>query len=173
MEKRINKKVETYIGDFKNDIRKKLESYENFHTGNINMNDFLEYIYDYDRLSITKEDLSKRKRLKNSIPSNNRCNAKRAMGEQCTRRRKENCEFCGTHMKGLPNGLINLDEIANHTQMKRMEVFAQEICGITYYIDHHSNVYNTEDVMKSSENPRIVEKYVVNNGIYSIPAFGI
>jgi hypothetical protein len=172
MEKRINKKVETYIGDFKNDIRKKLESYENYQSGHINMNDFLEFIYDYDRLAITKEDLSKRKRLKNSIPSNNRCNAKRATGEQCTRRRKENCEFCGTHMKGVPNGLIHLDE-SGDVQMKKMEVFAQEICGITYYIDNNSNVYNTEDIMKACENPRIVGKYDLKDGTYSIPAFGI
>ena len=59
--------------------------------------DLIEYVFDYERLCLTKEDFIKRKRIKNAIPTSNRCNAKRANGEQCTRRRKYNCNFCGTH----------------------------------------------------------------------------
>ena len=66
-----------------------------------------EYIYEYPRLVICKEDLIKRKRIKNSIPCLNRCSAKRADGDQCTRRRKDGCDFCGTHAKGTPHGLIS------------------------------------------------------------------
>jgi hypothetical protein len=75
------------------------------------VNELLEYVFDYERLTMLKDDLIKRKRIKNSIPSLNRCNAKRANGEQCTRRRKDKCEFCGTHVKGTPHGLIQTTEV--------------------------------------------------------------
>lgn len=71
MEKRLNNKVETYITSFKNDIRNKIISLklnENSEVGAL-----LEYIYDYDRLTLEKNDFVKRKRVKNSIPENNRC----------------------------------------------------------------------------------------------------
>ena len=38
---------------------------------------------------ICKDDLQKRKRIKNIVPSNDRCIALRANLEQCTRRKKE------------------------------------------------------------------------------------
>jgi predicted nucleic acid-binding Zn-ribbon protein len=41
----------------------------------------------------------------------------------------------------------------------KMEVFAEEIGGIVYYVDHHKNVYKTEDIVQSNENPRIIAKY--------------
>ena len=31
---------------------------------------------------------------------------------------------------------------------KKLEVFAQEISGIVYYLDNYGNAYNTEDIMK-------------------------
>ena len=107
MEKRINKKVETYITTFKDSIRTKINSLNL--DNKIIQNDLLEYVYDYQRLVISKDDIVKRKRIKNSIPLDNRCNAKRANGEQCTRRRKDNCEFCGTHIKGTPHGYYQIN----------------------------------------------------------------
>ena len=78
MEKRLNAKIESYTTGFKNDIRDKiLELNEN--TDNDKMSLLIEYIYDYNRLIIDREDLNKRKRVKNSIPCENRCLAKRAI----------------------------------------------------------------------------------------------
>jgi hypothetical protein len=54
-----------------------------------------------------------------------------------------------------------------------MEVFAEEIKGIVYYIDHFNNVYKTEDIMEAKENPKIVAKYVKTETGYSIPEFGL
>lgn len=170
MERRLNKKFEAYISEFKDKIRDKV--YELEFEDKDKSNELLEFVYEYERLVFQKEDVSKRKRIKNSIPLTNRCNAKRASGEQCTRRRKENCEYCGTHVKGTPHGLITSGP-DNNSLTCTIEVFAQEIGGIVYYIDKHNNVYNTEDILKNKENPSIVASYQLNNGKYYIPAFGI
>ena len=170
MEKRLNTKVSDYITNFKNGIRDKIAELNL--TDSKTAGSLMEYIYDYDRLSLEKDDFIKRKRVKNSIPELNRCVAKRANGEQCTRRRKDECEFCGTHSKGTPHGLVQ-DNIPKRDQTQRVTIFAQEIKGIVYWIDKFNNVYNTEDVMSDKENPQIVAKYVLHGNQYTIPEFGL
>lgn len=170
MERRLNKKFEDYITSFKNDIRDKINTI-NFEEID-KINELMGYVYDYERLIFKKEDISKRKRVKNTIPETNRCNARRASNEQCTRRKKDGCEYCGTHIKGTPHGLITENTSSNETTCK-LETHAQEIGGIVYYIDDNTNVYNTEDVMNNKENPTIIAKYVLRNGTYSIPEFGL
>jgi hypothetical protein len=171
MEKRINKKLETYITSFKDSIRNKLGSLSIEDKGL--QNELLEFIYDYQRLVISKDDLVKRKRIKNSIPSNNRCNAKRANGEQCTRRRKDACEFCGTHIKGTPHGYMQLNIEGVETSSRKVEVIAEDIFGIVYYIDDSNNVYKTEDILEGIPNPEVVAKCVRQNGKITIPELGL
>ena len=101
----------------------------------------------------------------------NRCNAKRANNEQCTRRRKEGSEYCGTHVKGVPHGLVTADNMNEHTT--KLEVIATEIMGIVYYIDNNKNVYNTEDIMNQSQTPRIIAKYENHSGTITIPELGL
>ena len=48
----------------------------------------ISFVYDYEKLKLTKEDFMKRKRVKNIVPAQHRCHAKRANGEQCTRKKK-------------------------------------------------------------------------------------
>ncbi len=170
MDKKINKSIETYVTDFKDGIRSKvLElAFENKDKAN----QLLEFVYDYDRLILSKDVFQKRKRIKNSIPTSNRCNAKRANGEQCTRRKKKECEFCGTHSKGTPHGLFEMNEKENDISEK-LEVFAEDIKGIVYYLDKYNNVYKTEDILQGKENPQIIAKYVKINGEYTIPEFGL
>jgi hypothetical protein len=171
MEKRLNTKIESYITGFKNDIRNKAIEL-NKEPNNDNMNLLIEYVYDYNRLIIDKEDLNKRKRVKNSIPCENRCLAKRANNEQCTRRRKNCSDFCGTHSKGTPHGLID-SNIECNSKNKVIEVYAQEISGIVYYLDNYNNVYKTEDIMLNKENPEIIGKYEKNSNEYTIPNLGL
>jgi hypothetical protein len=170
MEKRLNKKTEQFISTFKDSIREKATQMGM--TKSEQVNQLLQYIYDYDRLSFTKEDFQKRKRVKNFVPIFDRCCAKRASNEQCTRRKKEESEYCGTHMKGTPHGIIDtINDIKINTQ--KVEVWAQDIYGIIYYIDKNNNVYQAEDIVSNKTNPKIIAKYIKNGDNYSIPEFNI
>lgn len=171
MEKRLNRKVEGYITIFKDSICEKATQMGL--NSDVKFAQLLQYIYDYDRLSFNKEDFQKRKRIKNFVPIYDRCCAKRANNEQCTRRKKEGSEYCGTHMKGTPHGIIveNSSEIKVNTQ--KVEVWAQDIQGIVYYIDKNNNVYDTVDIIKNQMNPKIIAKYVKNEEHYSIPELNI
>jgi hypothetical protein len=170
MDKRLNKKLEGWITEFKDDIINeicKLEFQNNDQT-----NKLRQFVYDHSRLLFTKEDFQKRKRIKNVVPFFERCCAKRANNEHCTRRKKDKGEFCGTHMKGTPHGIIdNQNESKPNTQ--KIEVWAQDIKGIIYYIDKMYNVYQAEDVVVNKPNPKIIAKYVKNGDIYNIPEFNI
>ena len=171
MERRINKKIETYITSFKDNIRDKSAL---LGLQNEQMNHLLQYIYDYERVTINKDDFMKRKRVKNIVPFFDRCCANRASGEQCTRRKKEESEYCGTHMKGTPHGIIeDNNEEDKKEQTQNVEVWAQDIQGIIYYIDKIGNVYQMEDVISNKTNPKIIAKYIKTGEVYSIPEFGI
>jgi hypothetical protein len=170
MEKRLNKKIDNYISTFKDSIRDKVTQ-----MGLANCeqtNQLLHYIYDYQRLYFVKEDFQKRKRVKNFVPIFDRCCAKRANNEQCTRRKKDSCEYCGTHLKGTPHGILDINTESTNTSQK-VEVYAQDIQGIIYYIDKNNNVYQVEDIVSNKINPKIIAKYVKNGENYSIPEFNI
>ena len=170
MERRINKKIEAYITNLKDDIKLKAD-----HLGlanDLNLSQLVQYIYDYDRLVLSKEDFLKRKRVKNVVHLSDRCCAKRASGEQCTRRKKTDCEYCGTHMKGTPHGIC-ANEDDDKPVGQKVEVWAQEIQGIIYYIDKIGNVYQVEDIIVNKINPKVIAKYVKNGEQYSIPEFNI
>jgi len=170
MEKRLNKKTETFITTFKDNIREKATQLGL--ANDIKSTQLLQYIYDYERLSFNKEDFQKRKRVKNFVPIYDRCCAKRATGEQCTRRRKEGSEYCGTHMKGTPHGTM---ETTNEPKLNttKVDVWAQDIQGIIYYIDKFNNVYDTADIIKNQISPKIIAKYTKNGDNYSIPELNI
>jgi hypothetical protein len=171
MERRINKKIENYISDFKEDVKDKAT--ELGLSKDYKLTQLVQFIYDYERLSLGKEDFLKRKRVKNIVHLSDRCCAKRANGEQCTRRRKDDItEYCGTHLKGTPHGICNFDE-ESKPQGHKIEVWAQDIQGIIYYIDKNSNVYQIEDVMQGNINPKVIAKYVKVGDIYTIPEFNI
>ena len=170
MERTINKKIETYITSFKDGIRDKISELD---LKSEKVNNLIQYIYDYERLCFTKEDFVKRKRVRNIIPIFDRCSAKRSNGEQCTRKRKNSEEYCGTHMKGKPHGIMNEAETSNKTQIGKVEVWAQEIQGIIYYIDKNGNVYETEDIVSNIVNPKIIAKYNTNGTKYVIPDLNV
>ena len=88
MNKRIENKINNHISTFKTDIltiiaqdrKTKINSQET-------IDKICEIIKTYENLSITESDL-KKKRTRNTIPACERCNALRANGDQCTRRKK-------------------------------------------------------------------------------------
>lgn len=172
MERRLNKKIEQYTTGFKDGIRDKIT--ELGMTDTEKSNKLIQFVYDYDRLVLDKDDFAKRKRYKNTVSYFDRCCAKRATDEQCTRRKKEGCDFCGTHKKGTPHGIVEPQETnAAATNTQKVEVWAQDIQGIMYYIDKFGNVYQAEDVVLNKENPQVIAKYEKHGDIFSIPEFGI
>ena len=153
MERRINKRIDQYVHLIKNNIVEIVQSMSSYKENQADMLDLLNYIYQYEKFELTKEDFLKRKRVKTMIPMYERCCAKRANGEQCTRRKKIDEQYCGTHNKGTPHGIITDEEPVITT--KKIELSAIDIKGIVYYLDNTENVYDTEDVISNKINPNI------------------
>ena len=129
------------------------------------------FVYEYEKLKLTKEDFMKRKRVKNMVPIQQRCLAKRANGEQCTRKKKEGCDYCGTHTKGFPCSIMDDENDGDKPKLNQQSVniWVQNIKGIEYFIDGSQNVYKHEDVINNSTNPRIIAKYSKSEtGAFSI-----
>ena len=150
MEKRVNSMIEQYIQTFKQDVCNKVNEIQ--FDNSSQQAELLGFIYDYDRLCMGKEDFVKRKRIKNAIPTSNRCTAKRANGEQCTRRRKDSLEFCGKHNKNLKFGRID-DKTKysdNNEFLKTKEI---KIDGKNYLINDKNIVFNYD-----MNNPMIIGK---------------
>ena len=159
MERRIEDKVKLYFDDLKKNIKDHIAgSYNNI--SNQDKSDILKYIYDFENISLSKEDFTKRKRSKSAVPLFLRCNAKRSCGEQCTRKKKQDSDFCGTHDKNRPHGVISKTEETK--EIKKLEVFLEEINGISYYIDADNNVYKTADILKNIKNPSIIGRYSID-----------
>ena len=175
MESRLNKKIDQYIFDFKNNLRDKMvELGLDLNGESMGCNAFMEYMYNYDKLSLDTADFQKRKRVKNFVPIAERCCAKRSNAQQCTRRKKVDCEFCGTHQKGTPHGIMessSLDTTTAASNTRKVTVFTQDIQGIIYYLDNDGNIYQTEDVVSNKPNPKVIAKYVKKNDVYTIAEF--
>ena len=91
MEKKLSEKVNIYIENFKHDMKNWVDTCDKIDSKT--KGEFLEFVYDFDRLQFSKEDFTKRKRVKTHVPQYVRCKAKRACGEQCTRKRKDGNDF--------------------------------------------------------------------------------
>lgn len=166
MEKRINKKIEDYIDELKQNINDFIET-KDFHC----KYEIINFIKGYNKLSLTKSDFVKRKRVKNVVPYYDRCTAKKANNEQCTRRKLKDEVFCGTHNKSQPYGVVSND--TTEPTIRKVSVWAQDIKGIIYYLDSEGNVYEPSDVINNRKNPKVIAKYVKEDDTYHIPSYGI
>jgi hypothetical protein len=165
MQNRINEKCQENWLFFK----RRLE--EISLNGEINKQDLINFVNNYEFPLLTKEDLEKKKKEKISLPANCRCIAKKSSEEQCTRRKKKSCDFCGLHEEKQPFGVIAQ---ADRPTTQQINVWVQDIKGILYHIDNNGNVYKQEDVMSNKVNPKIIAKYVLSeDGVYNIPELGI
>ena len=121
-------------------------------------NELLEHVFEYPHLVLVADDF-KTSKPKIDIPLAERCVANRVSGEQCTRRKTKSSQYCGTHNKSSIHGDATdpaTNAAADNLQRQAVEVFAEEIQGIVYYIDHENNVYNTEDIVEGRVNPRVI-----------------
>ena len=159
MEKRLNTKLETYVNAFKREIVDKIKQ-------GLTEEELTHFVMEYKGISLEEKDFLKRKRSNNIVPVCEKCIAKRMNGTQCTRRKHGGTEFCGTHRKGTPHGVIELNE--NKKELKQVEVFQHEINGIVYYIDNENRVYSVEDILENKSNPRVISTYRVVDGVYII-----
>ena len=164
MERRINDKVAVYVDNIKSTIKTYIEDNKNMLFDD--KSDLVKFVYDLDRLQITKDDFAKRKRSKSVVPYYNRCIAKKACGEQCTRKKQTDSDFCGTHDKNRPHGVINSNTSEEIVKSVELEIWLQEINGIGYYIDKNNNIYKSEDIIHNSKNPQIIAKYEKENDVY-------
>lgn len=182
MEKIANEKAAQYIATFKQQLAAKCAIAQHHPDS---LADLAEFIASYEPLIFTRDEMNRKKRPKNFVPIYDRCCAKRSSEEQCTRRRKVGSEYCGTHCKGTPHGVVNAATNAESaaavsvpslaatgpTSDLRVDVWAQDIMGIVYYVDKRGNVYDTEDVLSNKMNPKIIAKYEIRNDQYVIPEF--
>ena len=150
MNRRINKAIELYFQRFKNDIVEKAQQ-------GADIARLLSIIQNYPTPIITPKEYEKRQRTKNIVPLYERCKAKRANGEQCTRRKRKGEDLCGTHIKGAPHGLMDIQN--TESMVQKIDVWIQEIGGINYYIDANENIYDPQDVYQNKPNPRCIHKY--------------
>ena len=151
MDKRINQRVDEYIIEFKRAIKGKVAELGLADNDFQKTNELLEFVFEYQRLSFQSEEFIQKKTSGGTavIDEEHRCKAIRASGEPCNRRKKNDCDFCGTHDKCATK---------QTTDQKKKEVTAEEIDGIIYYIDLDGNVYHTEDVLEDKKNPRIIAR---------------
>lgn len=163
MEKRIHTKVSNYIDKFKSEVKTYIKTNDNIPLSE--KSDLLKFIYDFETLEINKQDFVKRKRSKSVVPFYSRCIAKKSSGEQCTRKKRCDSNYCGTHDKNRPHGEINECDKEENI-LKKVEIWIQPINGIIYYIDGKNNVYKTQDILSNSQNPKIIAKYVKEDGVY-------
>lgn len=173
MERRVTTKIDNHQVSFKNAIQEWINTHncQVMCDGKNISGEFLTFVYEHPNLVITKEDFQKRKRVKNVVSHFERCSANRANGEQCTRRKKNDSCFCGTHAKGTPHG-VNINTNVNTRNIKNIEVWVQEINGINYYIDSENNVYKHEDIVLNKSCPSVIAKWeLLDDGNYIIPAY--
>tara|TARA_Y100000816_G_C26008812_1_gene527377 strand:+ start:569 stop:1084 length:516 start_codon:yes stop_codon:yes gene_type:complete len=159
MENKINKKIKLYIDRFKKDIIQLVN--HDLNEKNIsNIKGVTNIINNYKCLQLDKEDFNKKSRAKNTVASNERCTAMRADNSQCTRRKKGDLCFCGTHAKGTPYGVVS-DAPTLIPKLKEIQIYIQEINGIICYIDNDKNIYKSEDILSRNENPKVIGKYEI------------
>jgi hypothetical protein len=163
MEKRILDKVNTQNTNYVQQIVTELNRIQRNESS---INDLIQWVQSNKPVDISKIDFTKRKRSKNCIPFESRCEARCAKGsghegEQCTRRKKAGCIYCGTHTKGVTQN------IEQKTDLKKKSIWTEEYRGIIYYIDDE-NVYNPEDIKKNKVNPEIIGSCSKINNSYVI-----
>ena len=209
MEKSIIFCSEQYFSKFKTEIQKK--AIDLSFNEKDKLNDLLEFIFEYEKISYEPVFTKKIKLSIKSppliieqsavestivssvvnIPDEERCIAEKKQGDRCNRKKTKGNLYCGTHCikykkkqigQGTNNNETNNLNPTNppenllqiNNSLKSLEVVAHEIQGIIYYIDKELNVYNTEDIFKNINNPRIIANAVkLSQNVFSIPSLGL
>ena len=169
-ESKLNAAIKQHFDEFKNELRMQM-------TKQVPNSIIIDFVDGYTIPELNEKDYMKKKRVKNPIPFHEKCVAKAANGEQCSRRKKKGSDFCGTHNKARPHGIITTDPCQQNDDgssvvKKEIEVWLEDINGIMYWINDIGTVYHPDDIRENIENPRVIAHYekTIENGeeIYKI-----
>jgi hypothetical protein len=150
--------IDTFVDNFKKEVKKSfIDS---------NENEFNSFIDNYDSFK-NHSILNVKPKMNHSIPSNQRCIARKSINDQCTRRKNKISCFCGTHSKIQPFGFCK-DSLDNDCVMRIIVLYTQDINGIIYHLDEYFNIYNTEDVINDKQNPTIIGRVSKVNDTYTL-----
>jgi len=175
-------KMQDYFTEFKSNLQKKILALDFQHPQDKQKaQELLEYIHEYpsyppplqEQEVQTQTQIPKPKKTKTPLELKNRCVAKLSNGGQCSRQSLKDGTLCGSHVSIQPYGMISTSEIKDGKEIVSHEVFAVEIQGLVYYIDHLGNVFRTEDILLNAVNPAIIAKYVKTESGYTIPSLGL
>jgi hypothetical protein len=156
-ENKLNASIKQHFEDFKNKLREQMGIQSSPSV-------IMDFVESYEFPALVEEDYSKKRRVKNPIPFHEKCIAKAANGDQCSRRKKKGSEFCGTHNKARPHGIITPPQEEGETEgenvvKKEIEVWLEDINGIMYWINDVGTVYHPDDIRNNIENPRVIAHY--------------
>lgn len=152
MEHELNAFIQNFELERKEAIRNKAIELGLTNKTNPDIGILLQFIYDYKKLTVAKDQFTKKTRTPVAIDSVDLCFGRCASLERCTRRRKDGMQFCATHLKSCPHGTIDVSMMPKITV--KVEIWIEHICGIPYHIDMQNNIYLHEDVIKNVNNPR-------------------
>ena len=93
METRIREQVKSYINKMKQDILECTETSVEKGAADVSV-----FVRDYPVLELTKDDFTRRKRVKKPLDDSERCEANCVSGVRCSRRRKEGARHCVCHV---------------------------------------------------------------------------
>lgn len=174
VETKINYKVQSYISQMKLDIQCKIIQLH-FTQESEKMNQLMEFILGYDRLELSSDDfvLPATKKTRISKKKEGLTN----LVYQCqVHDVKDNVKDKddANDIVVATDGHEEQEEEEIEKEDVVMELIAQDIAGITFFIDSFGNVYNTEQVLNKLSDPQIVARYHVDaEGKYHIQEFKI
>lgn len=111
---------------------------------------YQKYLDDSSNDSISLSIKKKRKSKKGDTDI--LCLARKADGQQCTRRKKDHNDFCGKHSNNLKYGRID-DEVKFSNNDNYINTTIENINGVDYLVDNNNIVYSYD-----IDNPVIIGK---------------
>lgn len=101
---------------------------------------------------IKKGELKKSKRIHNIVPENEKCGAVCSGGIRCSRRKQNGTLYCGTHIKGQPNGnvTVNNDVTKNDSNYETNTIEIDKKMKYVYPINENGIIKLYLDECKSN-----------------------
>ena len=128
----------------------------------LDSNDVLQK-YNIDILNIGAK-FGVKKRNRRILPSDKQCMGRKLDGKQCTRGRKDNSEFCKSHLNKLPFGRIDDDDYFVKEPLKRGRKCKNNVLNRNKYIITHIEEIDGNNYLVDDNN--FVYSFDVNNPLF-------